>query len=349
MTLWSRLFRTAGDDRDLPALGAQDLAPPTPGSPTRVTVIPGKLAVSFHALAALEGREGQFLSAVSEGLGKHRQRELVLSLECGVGPERVAIMRQIGLFFRTVHAWAKQNQRVDAGSLTQFGEQGLFGRAHSGVAYAEARATAGLDLPAGALSAVLLDAEEVRCARAFGSYRVLTRLGQHYRHFPYPSWSELARPSMASVRDQESLLARLPTLRAPGVSFVVADRCLSISLSSATRALLARGGSAVSSSTPFALLTTPAASANAVLVWHPGQTEPTAISPDGSSGSRVSGSCLLVQPGDGDDQTRLIEDGYSLLFSARSWSLVSAALLEERPLSLPMADNTRLELTWLEA
>jgi|SRR5450432_1818200 len=349
MSFWSKLLgdKVAGAKAQSRPDGAPSLTAPRPGVPSTMAVIPGKLTVTFYAHDSVEGATGNFLTAVTHGYRKHGQSEVVLTLRLPSDDDPIAKMQELSRFFVTVHAWAKQLQHTTAGGLTQFGERALFGRPHSGILYADARPIPGLEIPSGAIVALLVDAAELRTALDFGTYRVLMRIGERYRHFPFPLWSDLDRPSVASEREHETLLAKLPRTRALGASFVVEGERVRILLAPGVKATLGRGVARLPAGAPFALLVKPAPSANAVLVWYPGQNEPMGITPDGSDGSRMSGSCLLIVPGGQDDQTRQIEDGYSLSFSTASWASVAAALLEERPLSLGMAEGVRLSLEWL--
>jgi len=345
MGLLTRLFGGKAGTAERLARSAYALVVPTPGTPSRVAAVPGHVGVAFHAHDEVDGIQGSFLTAVTEGLDACRQRELVLTLRLVDGEVPLAKMQDITLFVATVWAWAQQGNIVDEGGFTQFGERGLFERPRSGLLYADARALPGVRLPERALSAIAVDAQEVRTALDYGTYRVLTRIGFQLRLFPFPTWGALDRPSAVTAREAESELSRLSRMRAPGVSFVVAEQRLCLSIPSDTSAL-ARGLRSLQSSARFALLTRPAASANAILVWHPGQEGPSGISPDGSDGSQLSGSCLVVTPGGAGDQIQPFEDGYALLFSGHSWARVTAAVVEQRPLSLNMADGMRFEIEW---
>jgi len=343
MGMFSRLFGSKSGK--LPPAAAK-LSAPTPGKPTFIDAVPNRVVVDFYAHDGVEGVLGNFLTAVTEGLAKSRQPELVLTVRLSPAEDPLAKMREIVRFVTTVHAWASEGNLVHAGGFTQFGERGLFGRAHSGLVYADARAIPGVRLPERALAAVLVDAQEIRAALDYGVYRVLTRIGLQLRLFPYPIWSDLERPGAMTPKETESLLTKVARLRAPGVSFVLEDECLRVSIPSDTTELL-RGLSSLPADAPFALLTRPAASANAILVWRPGLEGTNAISADGTDGSRLSGSCLMVVPVGDRDQIRPIEDGYSVLFSKESWAVLATALLAQRPMSLNMADDMRFQIEWL--
>jgi hypothetical protein len=203
-------------------------------------------------------------------------------------------------------------------------------------------------LPERALASTLVDESEVRAARDFGTYRVLTRIGLQQRVFPFPIWGEVDRSSAVTARESESQLSKLPRLRARGTSFVMTGKTLSVTVPSDRANLtgLMKGLMALPAGAPFALLVCPAPTANAVLVWTPGQEGMSGISPDGSSGSHLSGSCLLVVPTAPSDQIQQVEDGYWLRFSAESWASLSSALVSQRPWSLSMHDGMRLEVIW---
>jgi hypothetical protein len=347
VSVWSKLF---GSNARVAAQSSPQPAPsfvaPSPGSPAQLAAIPGKLTVTFHAHDALVGKAGNFLSAVSDGLRKHRQRELVVTVRLAANDDVSEKARELARFFATVHNWARQGRRVNAGELTQFGARGLFGQSNNGLLYTSARAIDGVKLPARALAAVLVDGAEARLAMACGVYRVLTRMAEQQRHFPDPTWSELSRPSVATPRESESFLTKVRRARTRAASFVVEGKRVRVLLTREVRADLRRSVASLAPGAPFALLLAPAASANAALVWHPGQKEPKAITEDGSDGSRLSGSCLLIAPGGQKDQARIMEDGYSLLFSNESWARVSAALAASKPLKLSMAEEIMLELEW---
>jgi hypothetical protein len=345
VSVWSKLFGDKAAAQSSPQ-PAPSFVAPSPGKPSTLTAIPGKLAVTFHAHDALAGSAGNFLSAVTDGLQKHRQNELVVTLRLADNDDMIERAHELSRFFATVHHWARQGQRVNAGELTQFGARGLFGQSNNGLLYSTARAIAGVVLPDRALAAVLVDAAETRLAMACGVHRVLTRLAEQQGHFPNPTWSVLNRPSVASPRESESFLTKVHRARTRAASFVVERKRVRILLTSEVRADLRASVAALAPGAPFALLVAPAASANAVAIWHPGQKEPKAITKESSDGSRLSGSCLLIAPGGQKDQARVIEDGYSLLFSHESWARVSAALGAKQPLKLPMADEMVLELEW---
>jgi len=342
MSVWSKLFGGTDNVRDLAALVV-----PTATHPTTVALVPGKLTVTFHAHDDADGRKGNFLTAVTEGLLKRGQRELVVSLCVRESDDAQAHMLELNRFFVTVWRWALQRNLVDTGGVTRFGERGMFGRSGNGFVYVDAKPLRGVTMPGRALAAIAVDPAEVETALAHGVYRILARLGEGSGCFPFPTWSDLTRPSVASAREGESALSKISRTRAPGVHFLIEDKRLRVRIPTAARGILGRGVAALAPGTPFALLTEPAANADAMLVWHPGQAEPKAIYADGSEGARLTGGCLAVVPGGQKDEIRVMEDGYTLLLSDDTWGSLASALLGERLICLPMSDGATLEIEWL--
>lgn len=348
MGMFTRLFGGAAGavERSARAARATNLAAPSPGTPSYAVAIPKQLMVEFHAHDSVDGVSGNFLSALTEGLLANGQPELVLTLRLGNREDPLLKMQQLLPFFSTVHAWALEGRRMLQGGATQFGERGLFGRAHSGLLYAPARAIGEVSFADGTLAAIFVEPQEVRAALDYGTYRVLTRLGLQLRLFPYPVWGALDRPNTITPKEVESRIAKIARVRAPEVSFLVSDDCLRLTLPS-DAGHLGRGMSARPVGVPFVLLTRPAVNANAILVWRPGQQGTRGISPDGSDRSRLSGSCLIIVPGTETDGAETVEDGYSIQFSRESWAVVATALIEQQPLSMQLGDQLRFELEWL--
>ena len=342
MSVWSKLFGSSGDTPNLSAL-----ALPTPALPTVYSAIPDQLTVTFYAHDVADGRAGNFLTAVTEGLIKRRQRELVLTLKLAENDDVSDHLREISRFFVTVLRWAEQRNLVDAGGVTRFGKRGMFGRSGNGFLYVDARPIRGVTMPGRALAAISVDAAEVETALAHGVYRVLARIGEQSGCFPFPTWSDLARRGVSSPREAESALSKISRTRAPGVHFVVEGKNLRVRIPKSARGILAHGVGSLDAGTPFALLTEPAANADALLVWYPGQAEAKATYAEGSEGARLTGGCLTVVPGGQRNEIRVLEDGYTLLLSSDAWGSLASALLGERTISLPMADGATLELEWL--
>jgi hypothetical protein len=347
MGMFTRLFggKVGAAERIARAAKAANLRAPSPGEPAYADVVPNEVSVVFYAHDDVDGLAGNFLSAVSAGLSASSQRELVLTLRLERHEAPMPKMQDLIRFLATVHAWAQQGTHVDEGDFTQFGDRGLFGSTQTGLLYTDARALPGVDLPSRALAAVFVDAREIATARDFGTYRVLTRIGAQLRMFPYPTWGALDRPSAITPREGSSVLAKVRRVRVRGASFLLAEQCLRLTIPRGREQVLS-GVRSLPAGASFALLLRPSSDANAILVWRFGQAEGSRLAPAGSDGSRVSGSFLWLVPSPEGDRARPVEDGYSLLLSADSWSALCAALVSEQPMSLRLADGLRFELEW---
>ena len=245
-----------------------------------------------------------------------------------------------------MQAWAEAGSIVDEGGLTQFGERALFSGPHGGLLYVEARADFRRRLArASAFGGLRPSTRRSARLATMGLTACLTRIGAQLRLFPFPTWGALDRPSAITARESESLLSKVPRMHVPAASFLVADQCLRLTIPRDAKSL-ARGVSSLPTNSAFVLLTRPAASANAILTWRPGQREMTGISPDGSDGSRLSGCFVMFVPSSRADEARPFEDGYSVLLSEERWTQWLAALIEQRPLSFELAGEMRFELEW---
>jgi hypothetical protein len=345
MSVWSKLFGSKAAEVDPKSSATQIHEAPRPGTPARVVLVPKKLVVDFHAHGSAAGDTAQFLSAVSEGFNRYKQRELAITLRLGPTEDPTEKMRDLTRYFSTVWRWAQEGVLVDAGDCTHFGERGLFGGSANGLVYTDARDIPDVELPPDALAALVVNDEEVRLAMGFGAYRLLARLADHYAQFPFPTWTDLTRPSLATPRELESQLTKLKRVRARGACYLLEKGRIRVSLPVSARAVLAQGIAALAPGAPFALLTDPSPEANALAVWYPGQQEAKTVITEGSQGLRVTGAFLAIVPGGQSDRTNRLEDGYTLQFSSPNWLQVSQALIEKRPLSLNMA-GVQLELEW---
>jgi hypothetical protein len=99
--------------------------------------------------------------------------------------------------------------------------------------------------------------------------------------------------------------------------------------------------------TPVALMTEPDRRANSLLVWEPDQEGPVAIAPHGSRGDRVSGTFLVMLPGQQDDRGQFYEDGFVMWLTSPSWLTVRDALLSGKPTHIAATrSGYSLDLAW---
>jgi hypothetical protein len=317
--------------------------------PVQLVLVPGELRARVYAHdAGSTEHPVPCWTYVSDGLRAHGQDELVFTLRRDAGEEAVEFPHDPFRLFVQVLQLAQSGQIVQAGDTTQFGSNGFLG--HHGLAYVAPHTYEGVELSSPSLAAILLSGEEVDAANAFGVTRVMARLGQTEQHYPCPPWSDRTRPPIRFDKTmQDSVLAQTTRLRCPGASACIESRRIVLRLGPSSGAELVNRLTGLTSDAPIALLTALDRSADGCLVWEPGQTEPSAITPPDSRGERLSGCFLLFVPGQDEDAGRVLEDGLMLLLTEGSWTKLKAALEVGTALTIP-ATNSEMGFTleWLE-
>ncbi len=140
------------------------------------------------------------------------QRELVFTVKQD-GDE--PFPRELFSFYRTVHHLASEKQSVEADGVSQLAHDAtplLRNSSFRGVIYLAPRPLAGIPVAAPYLTAVLVTTEEIEAAQCYGAARVLARLGQVARAFPFPPWNDRGRQPV--VRGDEHASAERSLRRA---------------------------------------------------------------------------------------------------------------------------------------
>lgn len=318
--------------------------------PVSHEVIAGELVVHIHR-HELESR-GEVIpcwSYVSEGLERHGQQEIVFTIRRRDREAEQPVPPDPLLFLQAVHGFAEQGRIVYAGGTTQFGERDLFG--FKGVLYLRAQRLAGVSLPPRALAGVLLTEPEVSVANRFSGTRVSSRLGHRYRRYPYPPWADRDRSSLAMPElNEPTLLAQLPVVQLAGASAAsTPDSGLTLRLRESSSRDLKGVLEQVPEGQPFALALEVDPRADGCLVWEgPTQSTPSAIAPEGSSGSRVCGCFLaFVSTPEAEDGMKIVEDGFALTLTPANWALILEAIQETRPTRVESAGSPLFALEWV--
>jgi hypothetical protein len=322
--------------------GTKDTAPID--VPARVEVVPGQLSVNVfsHSIANVAGA---FWSFVTDGLIAHGQPELVVTLLRR--KDEPEVPRALLSFFAKVHELAQQGQYVRAGEWTELGQAGFLGPEIRGMGYAAARPIESVELPREALAGILLSSVEIEIAKAYGLYRVLARLGQASRAYPFPFWCDRDRANrVAAGADSASMLDKVARIRTRGISLVAEDNTLKMRVVASAAKELEQAFDQLPPDVGFAFLTEPAEDADGWLVWVPGQGEAAAITPEGSTGSRLTGYHLVLAPNVDEDRVLMGEDGFFMLMRAESWQRFKQALQRQERFDMT-SDNMGFELRWL--
>jgi Domain of unknown function (DUF3480) len=309
-------------------------------------LVSGELSVTVH-VHFINGTEGPAIpcwSYVTEGLLRHRQREAILTVVRQSGEEPESYPSQPMEFFRLLLNLAEHGQTVEAGGFTGLAGGELLG--FRGFAYMEpVWVPPGDSPPRNWLAMIGLTEDELTTLRDFGSTRVLSILGQAARFYPAPYWNERNRPSRVSLDSMRgSILARVSRFYAPGFSVFREGSRLVLRVFADRAEETVKALRALAPEAPLALLTRIHPYADGALVWLPGHTQATAITPPGSSGKHICGSFVLFIPEQQTEKEQVLEDGYALHLTTQSWRRVRSAILSQEDIETP-----RFVLHWIPA
>jgi hypothetical protein len=294
------------------------------GGPGRVELIRGALwaDVVDHTLE-LSGSLTRCWTVVTQGLVRNRQRELVISI---ANREGSAVPVGVFHYLATAGRLAGEGRLVGPGGITTFQPPGPFGfGGFLGGAYAPATGDHRIPLPPGALQVVLLRDGELDMANRCSPWRVLARMGEIARFFPWPFWSDPARPSAYQVGDaDQSLLAKVPRLQMGRLDASPDGNSLQVMLAASEAAQLA---SQLAAQRYAVLVPEPDPTSPATLVWSPGQAEPRAISGDPERTPFISARFLAIVTGQSArDEVRFQEDGWSVMTAPTTGDALLARL-----------------------
>lgn len=324
--------------------GARDQPSPVQ-FPVQEELVPGELKVVIHSHSIPAGAgELSCWSYVTQGLGRHKQREAIFTLVRRPDEKPESFPREPMAVFRTLLALAKEGRTVAAGGCTSLAGEGLLG--FQGFAYVDpVWAPPGDSASHNCVAMIGLTSDEVATLREFGSTRVLSMLGRAERYYPAPFWTERGRPSRVAMSSiEQSFLSKIPLVSGAGFSVYrersrVVLRARVGSAGETVKAVRARPADA-----PVALLTRIDPTADGALVWVPSQTHADTITPPNSQALRVCGSFVLFLPGEQVDGQQLLEDGYLLRLTTETWRLLRNAILVQEDIQSPL-----FELHWIPA
>ncbi len=319
--------------------------------PQSVEVIPGRLKVRIF-LHEIEYEKENFScwSYLTDGLVAQKQKEIIFTLRRNLDQKPEDYPRELLDLFATIFEYAERGQTVEAGQSTLFDESGMGGnRDFRGMGYVEPQGfpgveTGGVPLLAG----ILLKNDEAQVAWDLGLTRVTALLGMKYRFYPCPTWSDLKRESVASLKAMEKShlweIARVPAR----ASYYEERNHVFLSVLPSTRESLQGYLNKLPPTQPLALRTQPDPRANACLVWPSGHDQPVAITPEGSDGSRKTGAFLAFIPGQDTNEIHTIEDGFFLYLTDSAWRKIREALLSGTDVFVPptRVDGASISVVW---
>ena len=336
MAFWQKLFGIQPKQPERIGPGASPF-------PHTLELIPGVLRAQIfhHELETMAGSVPCW-TYVSDGLLAQSQAELVITLAIGSDDPFERVPAEPLEFFATVHDFAKRGELVVEGDYSQFGGQGVLGFA--AFAYTRYRPLDGVSVPGMALQVVALRAPEQEVRESYGLSRVLARLGNAYRYYPWPPWIDRDRAVLATPAE-DTFLSKLPRVAERGVwarcegNTIVLQVLARLAETLAARMRECNGA--------LALLTDTDATADGCFVWEPGQESASAITEEGSAGIRIAGNFIVLVGEQTENGGRLFEDGFSMLLTDIAWMQVVQAFASGERLNIPPRDDALgLRLEW---
>lgn len=290
------------------------------GASFQYDLAPGVVVRMFeHVLA-----QRPCTSFVTLGLRAFGQREIVITFLRHAQADPFPLLR-------TIAGLAQQGRIVGAGDITEVGPAGLFGQPNlRGLAYETAWPMDGVDLPPDCLHAIVLVGPEMDAVKKYGVLRVLARLGEANRFFPTTVWIDPARAPVAGV--EKSILDGVASAHFAGVSAIREGNVVRVRLQRQTVEALQKSGLPPPEAA-LAFFAELGPTADACLVWTPGQQQASAIAAPGSTGARVAGCFALFVPQQAQDSAQAFEDGYVAMLTDASWARVRASLTSGAPFS----------------
>ena len=186
------------------------------------------------------------------------------------------------------------------------------------------------------LLAIVLTREELTACRKYGLARVLARLGEAARFFPYPVWNDIVRGSAMTEADlSQSAFSNSGISTLPGTHVLREGGTVILHIARRSREIISQ---ALDQHEAIALATELVPGADGVLVWHPGAAVPVAITArlfavevgglsEVKTLKRLAGCFVSLSLSvDGRHGACWFEDGFAAFLSAPEWARFKAAV-----------------------
>jgi hypothetical protein len=316
-----------------------------------VEVIRDKLSVKiFLHDITFEGGTIPCWSYVTDGFVARHQKETIFTLcrESGQKPEDYP--RGFLELFATLFRYTERGRPVDVGDSALFTEvEFLPDKDIRGFGYVEPKGLLGVETgDAPLLAAILLKGDEAQIAWDFGLTRVTALIGMKYRYYPYPTWSDLKREPVISLREiAKSVLGQISRVGVRA-SYYEEQNHIYLSIPPSERSELQEFFDKVPPRELVALRTRPDPRANACLVWRPGQNQMMAITPPNSDGSRKTGAFLAFVPEQSVNEVRNAEDGFCFFLTDSDWQRIRKALVSGSDVFIPAGgkNGASISIEW---
>lgn len=258
----------------------------------------------------------------SEGFAAQGHPEVVLLLDAAAD-EAQPPEEALGIF-EHMQLEASRGRWLSVGDVVDFG--GSILGDHVAFTLISPRLPSGLEVERDTLQMVLLKGAESELLKGCGEARFLACWSAARAVWPGVLWSSRERePLDVDGMAEQSLMALLPRLRLPEASTMLADGALTLRLPRSARAHFARGLDVAGA---VALLTDHDTSADACLVWKPGEPGSHLSVDAGTANARLTGSFVAIIGNQESNGARLHEDGFVLMCRQDTWERILKALAE---------------------
>jgi hypothetical protein len=333
-------------------LRSDDVAPPDPEAPAKeegvVEVTAGlRIREYRHALLTPAGPR-RFRTFLTEGLRSVGATEVRVTVPATWDDAAVAAATHT---LTIQERFARDRTPATLGGFTEFSANGIADGRRVGVTYGRGMPALGIPGSSSALTAVLLNEDELAVARRGLAMRILGHLAHRTRHFPYPPWWEVRDGPVLAPRDQASsvLKASPPRVPIPDVRVTWRERrAIDISLPATAGDQFNELWAHHPGVAAFLLTAHLAPSADGQIVWIPGAKTPSATAIGDREPRRVGLAFAMIVGTTGPtNEFRLIEDGAGLVLTNDAFARLRDALRAGDEFELPMSSHTsKLRLTF---
>jgi hypothetical protein len=356
MSFWKNLF---GRKKEMPkpavAPPAQTLAASfqkikqPEGFPLTVTLAVGtnelKATLFIHQVATNQGYIN-CLSYLTIGFQALGQPELLLTI-----PNDEQLMKDFQKPLVTLAALfdlvSVKKQSIRNGFAIKIGKNGYLG--WEGVLLKELSSTlvTEIEVPAGTLAIIMLDATEIATLPRFGTLRTLSLLGQTHRYYPFPYWSDTKRPRLPIALMAQSSILNKVTVALPAQFMTATLEDNKIIVRILSNITFFQEGYAFPQKAVVAFLTSLDPQTDGCLSWTH-NNELCAITPEGSTGKKIGGCFLALLPEQKANSAKTVEDGFVLSMTNTAWTDLWQALKDKKSFSIHSDDQSvDLVLEWV--
>jgi len=319
---------------------------PPPGTPPiHVNLSPShKYTIHFHDISMQipSPRAYKCVTFVTDGMRQVGQQECMLTCIWSPGITLEGLKGQVFQLLKVIYEYAAKGVIATHGSQSNFGG-GFITSNVRGVLYAEVdRALVSSLIPDGILdpkvsylSVITLSSLEFDMYSIAGETRVLALLGNYYRTYPYPFWSDPGRQCVIGNYDlNNEILGSISKIRLKDCTTKLQklDDTVILRILDKDCAKLTESFDKLAASQAIAIITGIGHREDCHLVWYPDANQGglRVIGAPNSKGQHIGGSYLIIAPGDfKENKIVIMVDGFSLFINQETFSEIRARIKEK--------------------